>query len=81
MTDTTKYSIDYINSYIEEILLYQHIQYYLKDAFMSLLLWRGTFPLTVFGEKVMIPVHSFAIFVSLAVVVERPQLAPAWFFG
>ncbi|KAL7573033.1 hypothetical protein ACA910_018725 [Epithemia clementina (nom. ined.)] len=79
--DTSRYSIQYINSYIEEILLYQHALFYLNDAVMNLFLWRGTYPVNIFGKRILLPVHSFSAFVSLVLVVERPQLFPAWFFG
>jgi len=79
--DTSKYDIKFINSYIEEILSVQHISFYLTDAFLRLLLWRGTFPVNLFGKTFHFPIHSLMAFVSLAFVVEQPQFIPAWWFG
>eukprot|EP00523_Entomoneis_sp_CCMP467_P008491 CAMPEP_0168738488 /NCGR_PEP_ID=MMETSP0724-20121128/10959_1 /TAXON_ID=265536 /ORGANISM="Amphiprora sp., Strain CCMP467" /LENGTH=1081 /DNA_ID=CAMNT_0008785833 /DNA_START=7 /DNA_END=3252 /DNA_ORIENTATION=+ len=79
--DTSKYDIKFINSYIEEILSVQHASFYLSDAFMRLMLWRGTMPVRMLGTTYHFPIHSLAAFVSLAVVVERPELFPAWSFA
>ena len=67
--------------YIEELLQLQHIIFYLEDAALSLLLWRGTLPLNVFGREVMLPVHSFSAFCFAVFLVERPQLLPSFCFA
>lgn len=66
-----------INSYIEELLTIQHLFFYLSDAFLCLLLWRGTYPISVSGKQIKLPVHSLSAFLLAVLVVERPQLVPS----
>jgi len=76
----SRYDMKYINAYIEELLALQHAVYYIQDAVMALILWRGTFPLPVLGG-IKIPIHSMSAFFALTTLVERPQLFPAFFFA
>jgi hypothetical protein len=69
------------SSYVEELLAYQHLIYYLQDAVMSLLLWRGHFQCTIAGHELLLPLHSLNAFIMLALLVEHPRLAPSFFFG
>jgi hypothetical protein len=55
--------------------------YYIQDAIVALLLWRGTSHIRVFGRDVYVPVHSLFAFLSLITVIERPQLFPCMFFA
>jgi hypothetical protein len=79
--DMTKYDMKYINSYIEELLSIQHVLYYLQDALMALILWRGTLPIEIRGETYKFPVHSLSAFIAAVLLVEQPQLIPSLFFG
>lgn len=49
-TDIVKYSLNTITTYIEELTSYLFVQYYIMDAIISLLFWRGQVPF-VFGIK------------------------------
>ena len=80
-SDMSRYDMKYINSYIEELLALQHIVYYLQDAVVALMLWRGTLPIPILGKDFKFPVHSLSAFLILALLVERPQLFPAVFFA
>lgn len=71
----------YINAYIEELLALQNVVYYLQDAVMALILWRGTLPIKVLGKEIYLPVHSLSAFLALTMLVEHPQLFPALLFG
>lgn len=55
--------------------------FYLKDAVTSLMLWRGTLPLSVGLISFKIPIHSMTAFIMATVLVERPQLFPSFIFG
>jgi len=79
--DTDAYSMKVINSYVEELLSYQHLVYYVQDAVISLLLWRGHFTCTFAGHTIMLPLHSLNAFITLTVLVEHPRLAPSFFFA
>ena len=80
LSDMSRYDMKYINAYIEELLALQHAVYYIQDAVMALILWRGTFPVPYLGG-VRIPIHSMSAFFALTTLVERPQLFPAFFFA
>jgi hypothetical protein len=67
--------------YIEELLALQHSLFYLQDAVESLLLWRGTLPITVSGKKYKFPIHSLIAFVTSVLLVENPELFPSLFFA
>ena len=69
------------NSYVEELLSYQHLMYYVQDAVIAVLLWRGHFSSTFAGCTVKLPLHSMNLFITLAVLVEHPRLAPCFFFA
>lgn len=69
------------SSYVEELLAYQHLLYYIQDAVISLLLWRGHFQCTIAGHELLLPIHSLNAFIMLALLVENPRLAPCFFFG
>ena len=70
-----------LRSYVEELLAYQHLVYYIQDALISLLLWRGHFPCTIAGHTIKLPLHSINGFISLTILVEHPRLAPSFFFA
>ena len=71
----------YINAYVEELLALQHGVYYVQDAVLALILWRGTLPIPFLGKTFLFPIHSLSAFVALAILVERPQLFPAMLFA
>lgn len=56
----------------------QHALFYVQDAVVALLLWRGTTSYSLFGRVVKLPVHSFVAFVVAVYLVERPQLFPSF---
>ena len=60
-------------------MAFQHILFYLQDAIIALLMWRGTYPLTIRGQEHKIPVHSLFAFVVAVLLVERPHLLPSFF--
>jgi hypothetical protein len=65
------------NRYIEELLALQHVLFYLQDALVALLLWRGTTTITIGKTVLKLPIHSLTAFVVAATLVERPQLLPS----
>lgn len=79
--DEEKYSVSTLKSYIEELQELQYALFYLEDALMTLLLWRGHFELEIFGRKIKLPVHSFNAFVVATFLVEHPQLVPSFCFA
>lgn len=79
--DTSAYSMKVINSYVEELLSYQHLMYYIQDAVMSVLLWKGHFECTILGHDIKLPLHSMNAFITLTTLVEHPRLAPCFFFA
>jgi hypothetical protein len=54
---------------------------YLEDALMTLLLWRGHFPVKIGGRQFSLPIHSFNAFVVAIVLVERPEYYPSFCFA
>jgi hypothetical protein len=60
---------------------YNYVLFYLQDAIVTLLLWRGHFPIRIGSRDVNLPIHSFNAFVVATVLVERPQLFPAFCFA
>ena len=77
--DMEPYSQRTISSYIEELMTYMECYYYLEDAVLNVILWRGHFPLKL-GKKTiaLLPVHSFNLFLCMVVLVERPTLFPSF---
>lgn len=72
-TDMVAYGIGTLTMHIAELTSYLNVTYYITDAIMSLLLWRGQVPL--FG-KFKLPLHSMIAFYAAITFVERPTL---WF--
>jgi hypothetical protein len=54
---------------------------YVQDAVMALLLWRGTYRLSLFGKSLLFPIHSLSAFLLAVFLVERPQLLPSFCFA
>jgi hypothetical protein len=53
---------------------------YVKEAVITLLLWRGHHSLVVGGKTFLLPAHSIIAFASSVLVVEYPQLIPSFYF-
>lgn len=66
--------------YIEELLAYQQVLYYVEDSIISLLMWRPQSEIRMFGKTVGCPTHSFIAFLCFASLVERPEYLPSFFF-
>jgi hypothetical protein len=67
-----------IFSYIEEILALQYVGFYLRDAAISIILWRSTSAIRCMGRDVTFPLHSMMAFILLAILVEKPQFLPSF---
>ena len=65
-------------SYVEELLALQHVLFYLQDAAMIMLLWRGTLPIT---KDLKFPIHSLTAFMVMTFIVEYPEYIPSVSFG
>lgn len=60
----------------------QHVLFYVQDAALALVLWRGTFAVQIGESSVNLPVHSATAFVLAVFLVEHPRLLPSFFlFG
>lgn len=79
--DEEKYSVATLKSYIEELQKLQYVLFYVEDALMTLFLWRGHFECSVFGHKMLLPIHSFNAFVVAVFLVEHPQMFPSFCFA
>ena len=66
--------------YVDELREYQHALFYLEDALMTLLLWRGHHKMTLGSTVVWLPVHSFCAFLVAIGLVENPQYIPSFCF-
>jgi hypothetical protein len=62
--------------YVEELQSYKVLQYYVMDAAISLLFWRGQVPFM----GIYLPVHSLVAFLAGITLCERPTLYPSYFF-
>lgn len=67
--------------YIDELTAYKYATYYLQDALLALFLWRGHTSVSIFGKEFKLPIHSLNSFLVCVLLVERPQLAPSFFFA
>jgi hypothetical protein len=69
--------------YIEELLSLQHILFFLQDACIALLLWRGTLPVRIpyVDKTILFPIHSLSALLIVVLMVERPHLIPSIFFA
>eukprot|EP00537_Pseudo-nitzschia_pungens_P003533 CAMPEP_0172372246 /NCGR_PEP_ID=MMETSP1060-20121228/46652_1 /TAXON_ID=37318 /ORGANISM="Pseudo-nitzschia pungens, Strain cf. cingulata" /LENGTH=1198 /DNA_ID=CAMNT_0013098153 /DNA_START=437 /DNA_END=4033 /DNA_ORIENTATION=+ len=81
--DENRYSSTTLKSYIDELFELQHVLFYLEDAVMTVLLWRGHFDITLplVGKSIVLPVHSMMAFLTAVVLVENPILFPSFWFG
>ncbi|KAG7350839.1 C2 domain containing protein [Nitzschia inconspicua] len=79
--DEEVYSVSTLKSYVEELQSLQYSLFYIEDALMALLLWRGHFGVKVFGKQFKLPIHSFNMFVVSIFLVEFPQLIPSFTFA
>jgi hypothetical protein len=59
--DDSKFSLDTISRYIEELQTYQNILEYINEAFLVVWLWRGHYPVEVAGKTYKLPIHSFTV--------------------
>jgi len=75
-TDLTAYSLGTVMLYVDELQSYLYLKYYLVDAVISLLLWRGQVPF--FGIR--LPLHSLIAFFAAISMAERPTLYFAYFW-
>ena len=53
---------------------------YVKEAVITLLLWRGHFSVVISGRSFLLPLHSMIAFVTGVLVVEYPRLIPSFYF-
>ncbi len=67
--------------YVDELYDYQHVLMHIEDAAMTLLLWRGHFAITIFGKKLLLPIHSLTAFTMAVILVENPELYPSFCFA
>lgn len=67
--------------YVDELQSYQGVLLYLKEAVLSLLLWRGNHSVDLFGKNYSVPLHSMTAFIGCVFIVENPQLIPSAFFA
>ena len=75
--DENNFDLTVVKSYAQEMLQYKNtLLYFLADSLESLILWKGQ----VMVCNMMIPLHSFLFFCGVALLVERPYLAPSFFF-
>jgi len=79
--DEEKYSTATLRSYIDELTELQNSLFYIEDALMTLLLWRGHFELQLLGKEMKLPIHSFNLFLVSTFLVEHPQLVPSFGFA
>ena len=78
-TDMQEYSQRTLNAYVDELQSYKYMLHHFEDAAVSLLFWRGTFPIRI-TKKVsfLIPLHSIAMFLVGITLAERPTLFPSF---
>eukprot|EP00536_Pseudo-nitzschia_multiseries_P015431 jgi/Psemu1/246838/estExt_Genewise1.C_8860010 len=81
--DEDRYNTNTLKSYIDEIYELLHVLFYVEDALMTVLLWRGHFDVTVplLGKTLELPIHSLTAFLIAIVLVENPTLFPSFCFG
>jgi len=75
-----KYSLKNVYTYIDELYAYQNCILYIKEAFITLLFWRGHYAIDVMGHTYLLPLHSMVAFSWAITVVEYPQLIPSFSF-
>lgn len=69
------------HSYLDELTEYQNVLMHIEDALMTLLLWRGHFPLKIGAKQFDLPIHSLNAFIIATVLVENPQYYPSFCFA
>jgi hypothetical protein len=79
--DEDRYNINTLKSYIDELQELQYSLFYIEDALMTVLLWRGHFELKAFGKIFKLPIHSMNVFLVSIFLVEHPQLFPSFCFA
>jgi hypothetical protein len=79
--DEETYSVATLKSYIEELQSLQYSLFFVEDALMTLIFWRGHFELELFGKILKLPIHSFNMFIVSILAVEYPQLIPSFAFA
>lgn len=75
-------SLESVTFYANELMSYGLVYCYLIDVVIGILLWRGRANVWLGGTTVNIwfPIHSVALLIAAAVVMERPDMIPAVFF-
>ena len=59
--DDSKFSLDTLSRYIEELQTYQSILEYMTEAFLVIWLWRGHYPIEIAGKIWKLPIHSITV--------------------
>jgi len=73
-----KFDMDAIKSYRAELEGYVDVLYYVTQALMTVLLWRGHKQVTLFGKKIMLPVHSMVAFVMGVLLIDNFNFLPSF---
>lgn len=77
-----KLDMDALKAYANELSSYADIQYDIVDALQVVLLWRGHFPVNLFGLKFRLPIHSMVAFSMGVTLIENLNLLPSyWLFA
>lgn len=76
LPDLSTYSLNTVMLYVDELSSYLYVQYYIMDAIISLLFWRGQVPFC--GIK--LPLHSVIAFIMAITLAERPTLGFSYFW-
>eukprot|EP00545_Synedropsis_sp_CCMP1620_P005388 CAMPEP_0119030946 /NCGR_PEP_ID=MMETSP1176-20130426/41285_1 /TAXON_ID=265551 /ORGANISM="Synedropsis recta cf, Strain CCMP1620" /LENGTH=473 /DNA_ID=CAMNT_0006987327 /DNA_START=105 /DNA_END=1526 /DNA_ORIENTATION=+ len=72
--------MDALKSYGNELEGYADVLYYIQQAAMTVLLWRGHYQVNICGCKFKLALHSLTAFVMGVFLVEDFDLFPAFFF-
>ena len=78
--DDTAYSINSFARYIAELQNYDRVVPYIEEILIVTVLWRGHFPVTIFGKTIKLPLHSITAFSWGLLICWDFNLFPAFLF-
>lgn len=77
--DMEKVNLDSVKLYANELVAYWKNYCYFLDVMIGIFLWRGRLKVSK-NRSIWFPLHSTALFFTVALAFERPQLIPPIFF-
>jgi hypothetical protein len=76
--DLNRFSMEYLTAYRTELEELMGLTYYVRQAVLTVIFWRGHKTINFCGMKVKLPLHSIFAFLMGTTVIENFNLFPSY---